>query len=192
MRHLIHIQKKEALGIFIFGKKFHCCHFRVIDFFRPAVLYIEHLPILVLNFNIYCIFCTVRTPRCKGLLLVKGICQIIHHNNCFWMFMRPYKFGLTAWRKVIENCIGFLNVFKPIKSLKFVVDFSAEIWMKQKLHNTSRLCHEIKSFAKKHFLKKFTILIFVCNCQRIISRNNKLVKYLTTESFLRWVSLLPA
>ena len=46
------------------------------------------------------------------------------------------------------------------KLLKFAFlylfgDISAEIWIKQKLHNTSRpSCRETKSFAKKHFLKK--------------------------------------
>ena len=41
-------------------------------------------------------------------------------------------------------------------------DISADIWIKQKLHNTSRpSCYETKSFTKKHFLKKFTKLAFV-------------------------------
>ena len=44
--------------------------------------------------------------------------------------------------------------------LKFAIldlfgGISAEIWIEQKLHNTSRPCYKIKNFAKKHFLKKF-------------------------------------
>ena len=43
-------------------------------------------------------------------------------------------------------------------------DISAEIWIKQKLHNSSYpSCYETKSFTKKHFLKKFTKLTFVIN-----------------------------
>ena len=43
--------------------------------------------------------------------------------------------------------------------LKFAIldlfgGISAEIWIEQKLHNTSRPCYKIKDFAKKHFLKK--------------------------------------
>ena len=45
--------------------------------------------------------------------------------------------------------------------LDLLGDISAETWIKQKLHNTS--CYETKSFAKKHFLKKFTNLTFVSN-----------------------------
>ena len=33
-----------------------------------------YLPILVLNFNLYGIVCTVGTPRYKDLLFVEGIC----------------------------------------------------------------------------------------------------------------------
>ena len=66
-----------------------------------------YLPILVLNFNLFSIFCTIRTPCCKDLLFVKGICKKIRHNHCFWMFMRPNKSGLTACKEVIENCIDF-------------------------------------------------------------------------------------
>ena len=70
------------------------------------------------------------------------------------MFMIPYKFGVTACREVIEKSIGFWNILRPNKLLKFAVlvlfgDFPAEIWKQQKLH-----CYEIKGFAKKHFIKK--------------------------------------
>ena len=70
------------------------------------------------------------------------------------MFMRQYKFGITTCRKVIENCIGFLNVFRPKKPLNYVAldlfgDFSTEIWIKQKLHNFLRPCYKTKKFAKK-------------------------------------------
>ena len=49
---------------------------------------------------------------------------------------------------------------KPKKPLQVPVldlfgDISAEIWIKQMLHNTScPSCYETKSLAKKHFLKK--------------------------------------
>ena len=57
------------------------------------------------------------------------------------MFMKPCKFGITTsmargavggGRTVIENCIGFYNVFRPKKSLTFeafdlIGDVSAEI-----------------------------------------------------------------
>ena len=51
-------------------------------------------------------------------------------------------------------------MYSDQKTSKFVVldlfgDISAEIWIKQKLHNTSRPSYyETKSFAKKHVLKK--------------------------------------
>ena len=35
---------------------------------------IRYLPILVLNFNLYGAIYTVRTPHCKGLVFVKGVC----------------------------------------------------------------------------------------------------------------------
>ena len=70
------------------------------------------------------------------------------------MFMIPYKLGVTTCREVTENSIGFWNIFRPNKPLKFAVlvlfgDFSTKIWIKQKLHY-----YEIKRFAEKHFIKK--------------------------------------
>ena len=87
------------------------------------------------------------------------------------MFMRPDKFGLTTCREVLENCIGFQNIFRPNKPLKFAVlslfgDFPAEIWIKQKLHNTSRSCFHVmklKALLKNTFLKTFTKLTLVSN-----------------------------
>ena len=151
---------------------------------RPVIL--EHLPILLLNFNSYCIVCTVRTTHYKGLLFVKGICQTIYHCNCFWMFMKPHTLGLTTWRDVIENCIDFQNIFRSNKPLKFVVlalfgDFSAEIWIKQKLHNSSLPCYETRSFAKKQCLKKIAKLIFTSNFT-IKELFPQLIKYLTAFS----------
>ena len=70
------------------------------------------------------------------------------------MFMKSYKFGITTCREVIDSCIGFWNVFRK-KTLKFAVldlfgNISAEIWIKQKLHNALRpSCYETTSFAKK-------------------------------------------
>ena len=45
------------------------------------------------------------------------------------------------------------------KTLQFAIldlfgDISAEIWIEQKLHNTSRPCYKIKNFVEKHFLKQ--------------------------------------
>ena len=53
---------------------------------------------------------------------------------------------------------------KPFPVLYLFGDISAETWMKQKLHNTSLpSCYKTESFAKKHFIKKFTKLIFDSN-----------------------------
>ena len=69
--------------------------------------------------------------------------------------MRPNKFGLTAHKDVIDNCISFrLNKLLKFTVLALFGDFSADIWIKQKLHITFRPCYETKIFAKKTLSKK--------------------------------------
>ena len=118
-----------------------------------------YLPILILNFNLYGIVCTVPTPRCKGLLFVEGICQTIQHNK-----LLDVHETLQTWNNYLQGSDGklhqFLKCIQTKKTLQFTVldlfgDISGEICIKQKLHNTScPSCCEIKSLPKNTFLKK--------------------------------------
>ena len=66
-----------------------------------------NLLIMILNFNLYGVVCTIPSPICIGLLFGEGICLTMQHDNCFLMFMRPCKSDITTSRGLIENCIGF-------------------------------------------------------------------------------------
>ena len=163
----------------------------------PAVL--EYLPILLLNFNLYCIVCTVRTTRYKGLLFVKGICQTIYHSNCFWMFVRPHIFGLTTWRDVIENCIGFSKCIQ-IKQTFEICSFGLVLVIFPLQSELKRICTilrfhvmKLKVLPKSNVLKKLqSWYSLVTLLSTNYFRNNKLVKYLTVKSFLILLDLIPA
>ena len=74
--------------------------------------------------------------------------------------------SLQIWRNYLQGgdqeqhrflrYIQNKQTVKICSFLTFLEIFSTEIWIKEKLHNTSRPCYgETKSFTKKHFLKSF-------------------------------------
>ena len=148
------------------------------------------IPIFVLKFNLYGIICTVRTLRCNGLLFVKGNCLAMHHNNYIWMLMRPHKFGFNYLHGRDWALHQFLKYIHTKKSLKFAVldlfgAFSAEMWLKQKLNNTSCPCYEIKKFTK------LTVVSILC-CHRILPFNQADTSRSICISLIEWENSMTA
>ena len=83
----------------------------------------------------------------------------MHYNNCFWMFMRTNKSGLTAGREVIESSIGLWNIFRLNKPLKCAVlalfdDFPLKSEWNRSCTVLRIHIMKLKSLPKSTFLKK--------------------------------------
>ena len=119
-----------------------------------------YLPILVLNFNLFSIFCTIRTPCCKDLLFCK--------RNLLDNTPQSLLLNVHETQQICSNCLqgGDRELHRLLKYIQIkqtvkICSFGLVWWFFRWNLNKTKVAHyfhnmKLKALPKKHFPKKFT------------------------------------